>query len=52
VTTVGVTSTFFINGSRHYGSYDIGALTAAVQTPKARAMQGKPQPPAASRRAS
>ena len=43
------TPTFFINGRRHYGSYDIGALTAAVQTAKARTVQRKPQPPAASR---
>jgi protein-disulfide isomerase len=37
------TPTFFINGRRHYGSYDIGALTTAVQTAKARAVQAKPQ---------
>jgi Na+/H+ antiporter NhaA len=43
------TPTFFINGRRHYGSYDIGALTEAVRTAKARAVQGKPKPPAASR---
>ncbi len=43
------TPTFFINGRRHYGSYDIGALTSAVQTAKARTVQRKPQPPAASR---
>jgi Na+/H+ antiporter NhaA len=29
------TPTFFINGRRHYGSYDIDALTAAVKTAKA-----------------
>ena len=29
------TPTFFINGRRHYGSYDISALTAAVLTAKA-----------------
>jgi Na+/H+ antiporter NhaA/predicted DsbA family dithiol-disulfide isomerase len=29
------TPTFFINGRRHYGSYDIGALTAAVLAAKA-----------------
>jgi hypothetical protein len=27
--------TFFINGRRHYGSYDIAALTAAVLAAKA-----------------
>jgi Na+/H+ antiporter NhaA len=29
------TPTFFINGRRHYGSYDIAALTAAVRAAKA-----------------
>jgi protein-disulfide isomerase len=29
------TPTFFINGRRHYGSYDITELTAAVQAAKA-----------------
>jgi protein-disulfide isomerase len=32
------TPTFFINGQRHYGAYDIDALTAAVRQAKARAM--------------
>src|SRR5262245_33632123 len=31
------TPTFFINGRRHYGAYDIGALSAAVQAADARA---------------
>ncbi|HEY3896799.1 MAG TPA: Na+/H+ antiporter NhaA [Pseudonocardiaceae bacterium] len=31
------TPTFFINGRRHYGAYDITTLTAAVKTAKARA---------------
>jgi Na+/H+ antiporter NhaA len=31
------TPTFFINGMRHYGAYDIGALSAAVRTAGARA---------------
>lgn len=31
------TPTFFINGRRHYGAYDIGTLTAAVRTAKTRA---------------
>jgi protein-disulfide isomerase len=32
------TPTFFINGRRHYGAYDIETLTAAVKTAKARAL--------------
>jgi Na+/H+ antiporter NhaA len=32
------TPTFFINGRRHYGAYDIGALTTAVRAAKARAL--------------
>jgi Na+/H+ antiporter NhaA len=32
------TPTFFINGRRHYGAYDITTLTAAVKTAKARAV--------------
>jgi Na+/H+ antiporter NhaA len=31
------TPTFFINGRRHYGAYDITTLTSAVKTAKARA---------------
>jgi len=31
------TPTFFINGRRHYGAYDIAALSAAVQAAGARA---------------
>ncbi len=31
------TPTFFVNGRRHYGAYDITALAAAVKTAKARA---------------
>jgi Na+/H+ antiporter NhaA len=31
------TPTFFINGRRHYGAYDIGTLSAAVKSAKARA---------------
>jgi Na+/H+ antiporter NhaA len=34
------TPTFFINGRRHYGAYDIDALTAAVRAAKARAFVG------------
>ncbi len=32
------TPTFFVNGRRHYGSFDIDALAAAVQTARARAL--------------
>jgi Na+/H+ antiporter NhaA len=32
------TPTFFINGRRHYGAYDIDTLTAAVRTARARAV--------------
>src|SRR5262249_28518858 len=32
------TPTFFINGRRHSGAYDITSLTAAVKTAKARAV--------------
>jgi Na+/H+ antiporter NhaA len=31
------TPTFFINGRRHYGAYDIGTLSAAVKAARARA---------------
>jgi protein-disulfide isomerase len=31
------TPTFFINGRRHYGAYDIETLSAAVQVARARA---------------
>jgi len=33
------TPTFFINGRRHYGVYDLGALTSAVGAAKTRARQ-------------
>jgi Na+/H+ antiporter NhaA len=32
------TPTFFINGQRHYGAYDIETLTTAIKTARARAM--------------
>jgi protein-disulfide isomerase len=32
------TPTFFINGRRHYGAYDIETLSAAVRAAGARAM--------------
>ena len=36
------TPTFFINGRRHYGSYDITELTAAVQAAKAATLVTRP----------
>ncbi len=41
------TPTFFINGRRHQGAYDIAALTAAVKAAKARTIGRKPPPSAA-----
>jgi Na+/H+ antiporter NhaA len=38
--TVSGTPTFFINGIRHYGAYDIGTLKEAVRTAKGRAVIG------------
>jgi predicted DsbA family dithiol-disulfide isomerase len=35
------TPTFFINGRRHYGAYDIESLTAAVRVARARAAVGR-----------
>ncbi|MET8357900.1 Na+/H+ antiporter NhaA [Micromonospora sp. NPDC005171] len=35
------TPTFFINGRRHYGAYDITALTAAIHMARARARLGR-----------
>jgi Na+/H+ antiporter NhaA len=43
------TPTFFINGLRHYGAYDIDALTAAVRTAKAAAASTAPVPDPARR---
>ncbi|HYJ75440.1 MAG TPA: thioredoxin domain-containing protein, partial [Kineosporiaceae bacterium] len=37
------TPTFFVNGRRHYGAYDIDTLKAAVKTAKARAAVEAPQ---------
>ena len=37
ISGVSGTPTFFINGIRHYGAYDIGTLTAAVKAARARA---------------
>jgi Na+/H+ antiporter NhaA len=36
--SVSGTPTFFINGRRHYGAYDIETLSAAVRTAKSRAL--------------
>jgi protein-disulfide isomerase len=38
--TVSGTPTFFINGSRYYGAYDLATLTEAIHTAKARAVIG------------
>ncbi len=38
--TVSGTPTFFINGIRHYGAYDLATLTEAVRTAKGRAVLG------------
>ena len=40
------TPTFFINGQRHYGAYDIDTLSAAVRAAGARAFLASPDPPA------
>jgi protein-disulfide isomerase len=37
LSSVSGTPTFFINGIRHYGAYDIASLTEAVKIAKARA---------------
>jgi protein-disulfide isomerase len=34
------TPTFFINGRRHYGAYDVATLSAAVRVARARASVG------------
>jgi Na+/H+ antiporter NhaA len=39
------TPTFFINARRHQGAYDIGTLSAAVRTARARAFIGSPSGP-------
>jgi predicted DsbA family dithiol-disulfide isomerase len=39
ISSVSGTPTFFINGRRHYGAYDLDALKAAVRTARARAYQ-------------
>jgi Na+/H+ antiporter NhaA len=41
---VGGTPTFFINGRRHHGAYDLSSLTAAVREARARAVLGRERP--------
>jgi protein-disulfide isomerase len=36
LSNVAGTPTFFVNGRRHYGAYDIAGLTASVKAAKAR----------------
>ena len=36
------TPTFFVNGRRHYGEYDIGTLSALVRAAGARALAATP----------
>jgi Na+/H+ antiporter NhaA len=36
------TPTFFLNGQRHYGAYDVATLTAAVRVARARALATSP----------
>ena len=38
LSSVSGTPTFFINGKRHYGAYDIGTLSEAVRSARARAL--------------
>ena len=38
------TPTFFINGRRHYGAYDIASLTEAVQAARQREQAVSPDP--------
>jgi protein-disulfide isomerase len=37
LSNVSGTPTFFINGQRHYGAYDVESLSAAIKTARARA---------------
>jgi predicted DsbA family dithiol-disulfide isomerase len=37
LSNVSGTPTFFINGQRHYGAYDVESLSAAIRTARARA---------------
>ena len=38
LSAVSGTPTFFIDGKRHYGAYDISTLSAAVRAARARAL--------------
>jgi protein-disulfide isomerase len=43
------TPTFFVNGKRHHGAYDISTLSDAVRTARTRILISSPrQPPHAS----
>jgi len=44
------TPTFFVNGRRQYGAYDIDTLTAAVKTARAQAKLDVPDRPRSGRR--
>jgi len=39
------TPTFFVNGKRHHGAYDISTLSDAVRTARTRALIGSPRQP-------
>jgi Na+/H+ antiporter NhaA len=39
------TPTFFVNGARHHGAYDVGALKAAVKAARARTLVAEPVSP-------
>ncbi len=39
------TPTFFINGRRHYGAYDVDTLSAEVKAARARVAAAEPEPP-------
>ncbi len=44
ISGVSGTPTFFINGRRHYGAYDLGSLSDAVRAARARAMISQVKP--------
>jgi protein-disulfide isomerase len=39
------TPTFFVNGKRHQGAYDISTLSDAVRTARTRTLINSPRPP-------
>jgi hypothetical protein len=43
------TPTFFINGQRHYGAYDVETLTAAIRTERDQLATTRPTSPALAR---